>query len=367
MVVSLDDGSITLSSDISGVDRSVDISSKSGLSLSLPTSLLRGGSFVARNSVTIRSNTDIAVFVVILGSSGTGDGYMAIPATSLSKKYFFSMNQNALLSIVSFSDETNINIVSNAGTNINLRSSGLSSSNTNITLARGQVLQIRHSSWVMGYVTSSKPFMFLHGSHGDSAYSRYRASFIDSVFYTDARFFIIPLLYNGTDTVTFCNRKRSLSVTSNLRVSTSSNYVYIGSLKKVSYIRADFQTSCHYIGHGFSVSVSPVTSYSTYCRFLTPYGSNFTHHAAVTVKTAVDDGIKLQNIPNKNDITENHRETITVDGVSYSAIYYTVEAGQYEVYHTSPNVTFGVISYGFGKGANTAYGFPVCFKKSSSP
>ncbi|KAK3108390.1 hypothetical protein FSP39_006942 [Pinctada imbricata] len=363
MVVSLDDGSITLSSDISGVNRSVGISSKSGLSLSLPTSLLRGGSFVARNSVTIRSNTDIAVFVVILGLSGTGDGYMAIPATSLKKKYFFSMNQNAVLSIISFYGETDIHIVSKAGSNINLQSSGLSSSNTNITLARGLVLQIRHSSWVMGYVTGSKPFMFLHGSHGDSAYSRYKASFIDSVFYTDARFFIIPYLYNGTDTVTFCNTNGRLSANSDLRVRKSNNYLYIRGQKKVSYIRADFKTSCHYIGHGFSVSLPPVTSYATYCRFLTPYGRNFTHHATVTIKTLVEDGVKFKNISNKRDVTANHRETIIVDGVSYSAIYYTVEAGQYEVYHTSPNVTFGVISYGFGKGTNTAYGFPVCFKK----
>ncbi|KAK3107172.1 hypothetical protein FSP39_008502 [Pinctada imbricata] len=361
LIVSLDDGTINLTSDEPGVDRIVSITSNKGLTLSLPVTLVKTGSYVGRKTVTVESSIDIAVFVAILGSSGTGDGYMAIPITSLQKKYFFSSNIGIRLSVVSFYENTEIGFTVTVGSAVSLNELGLSS-NSNITMGRGQNLQVQKGGGPMGYVTGSKPFMLLQGSRADSTF-QYITSITDSVFFTAANLYIIPYLYNGTDAITFCNPTGIQSAKSDGKVYSSTNYLLLKYLTKVRYIQTDFPTSCQYIGHGFSITVPSVSSYTTYCRFLTPYQQRFTHHSAVLIKTEYDSEIKFIDIGTGHEVSPDYKEVVTVEGVSYSALYYNIEPGQYEVYNGNPNATLTVISYGFGKGIQAAYGYPVCFKK----
>ncbi|KAK3108072.1 hypothetical protein FSP39_000681 [Pinctada imbricata] len=223
LIVSKGYGQVSLLSDEPGIDRVVNISAINALSLTLPNTLLSNGSYVGRNTVLLTSSTDIAVFVVVL-SPGSGDGYMAIPATSLQTYYFFSMNRYAMLSIVAFYNETLIRFSSDAGTVIDLQSIGLSNT-SDIVLDRGQVLQIKHVSWVMGHVAGSKPFMLLHGSYRDLDFSHNMFSHIDSVTHSDANLFIIPCLLRSNDSVTFCNNPGNDFAISDRHITTFTDYI----------------------------------------------------------------------------------------------------------------------------------------------
>ncbi|KAK3108479.1 hypothetical protein FSP39_008823 [Pinctada imbricata] len=210
LLVSQTNTTVTMRSVVPGVNRTVSFSSSKGTSISLPTTLIRNGSYVGNNTVSLHSDVEIAVFVLLTGLSGTGDGYIAIPRKRLRQRYHFSMNQNGVLSFVSFYDETVITISNSTGQIINLQTVGSSQSNT-ITLQKDEVLQLRFNGFVIGTVEGSKPFMALHGSHLEYFYSNYQTSYIDAISDSEGSVFIIPYLSTTTDSMTICNAMNHLS------------------------------------------------------------------------------------------------------------------------------------------------------------
>ena len=360
-IAAMTTATVKLTSPVPGVNNTITVDPSTGTAVSLPTSLAQKYSIKEYKYVHVESDNNISMTVVEYISNSSSDGYLAIPTNMLGKSYLFTNYNYGIISIVALYDNTHIDITETNGVYL-LSDQGNRRAFLSFELSKLQSYQVRCSSWCMGYVNSSYPISVRYGSRMTSGYSHYGTSYVEGAIlaYPAPVKFIVPMLSNSSSMIVICLAKRNMQIKSSHTLSSylSGHYTYIQQFTFAQFITTNQSAICSYIGHGFSVTIPPVKAYTNYYRFLTPSVTNFTHHAAIMIRSSDKDGVRLDNSHPKFV----RQETVIVDSMSYIVLYLNLTSGQHEITHINPYVEFGVILYGFGDNGRGSYAYPGGFK-----
>ncbi|KAK3099396.1 hypothetical protein FSP39_003769 [Pinctada imbricata] len=366
LVVAVQQAVVQITSEMIGLDDSVVVSDRTGLRMDLPNSLIQGSSFLGSNVVTVTSSSPISLFVVLFSNSGAGDGYIAVPVNRLKTRYFFSNNLRGFISIAAEYD-TSLSVEVLGGIHSSFLYNSTDVGKTlpfNITLRKGEMLQLISIYHVLGEVSASMPFSALTGSYSDASTSMhgYRSSYVESLIDLEDRIFIVPNFSNATQNRVTCISNTSVNaISSGIVKYTNGPYIFIDEFKSATFIKTNTISFCQYFGHGFSISIPGISSYGSYFRYITPTATSYDHHAAVIIESQYESGIYFKEHDSNNSIRVSRTEQTSVEDKDYDVLYYNLGSGQYEISHQDETVRFMVLAYGFGVNVNASYGFPVGF------
>ena len=228
-IVSMTNTTVTLTSQIPGVNRSIFVEQSSGRAEDLPTTLAQTSSSHQNKYVLVESKADISVTVSQSVSGHTSDGYLAIPTKSLSSSYVFMSDAGGVLELAAVSDNTHVSIYADRGIRI-------------LTLDKLQVYQMTCSC--LGYVNASDKVMLIYGAYKTNDYTKYTTSHMEEAFGINNNYFIfiVPKLSMSSDQVVFCETKyyERLTISSDHNKGTfSGDYTYIYQFTTAHYIKSD--------------------------------------------------------------------------------------------------------------------------------
>ena len=355
-IVSLVQTDVTILSPISGVNRTVHVNSSSGLSIDLPSTLIKRKQS-GNNYIKLESSSSISVTALTLVQGYTADGYLSIPSSRLGMLYYFVNNRESVLSFMALNDNTHITVTVTAGLYL-ISPNGTNVKSLSIKLSSLDGYQIKCSDWCCGYVNSSSPISFRYGSY--NSYSDtdflYTTSNTEEAVQvnTSPLAFIVPVFSTSQQGVLCVSSSNMTIQTDNTDAYRQGAYTFIAKFTSAKYVMTNQSASCTYYGHGFSVIIPPISSYINSYRFLTPSLPNFTHHAAIMVLTANKRGIRLD-----SSSPTARQETVSIESQSYSVLYINLTYGQHDITHVKPSINFGVVLYGFMVDGNGSYAYPA--------
>ena len=361
-IVALTRTTVKLTSPVPGVNNTVAVDPSMGAAVNLQNTLVQTSLMKEHKYVHVESDHDISVAVVEYIPGHSSDGYLAIPTNKLGSRYFFTNTNNGRISILALNDNTYVNVTQPYGYKFISDRGNVSS--LSLLLSKLESYQVKCRVPCTGYLHASSAVSLWYGSCRDG-YNNfyYTTSSVEegTLAYQGPSMYIVQVLYISryATNIVECLSDRYMQIKTSHN--TSALYgpsTYISAFKSAQYITTNQSATCTYSGHGFSVSIPPVKAYTNYYRFLTPSVMNFTHRAAIMIRSHDKDGVRLDN-SHPNFLRQ---ETVKVESMSYTVMYLNVTSGQHDITHITPSVDFGVILYGFGVSGTGSYAYPGGFK-----
>ena len=374
LITTMTDTTVTIESPHPGVNRVIKVTAARGATVNLPVSLMLKGSSIDQKGVLIRAPVDISVYVFSQYSSNKGEAYAAIPVNKLGTSYLGSEFNDGFITIIAYGDNTHINITLGYAQSYNGRN--YNAGDTIIVyLAKLNTFQIRTTSYIYNTnITSDKLIAVLSGT---MCYDQYRGSsltycnhMIENIppMRSMGTTFITPPLL-GTNRTYYHSYNNDTSYQIHIHgknvnyTSTWNRYRRRSELSHIPYvfdvanpgIIVQYTINYNKDIFGSKIIIPAISQYSNYYKYITPNVYSFDNYVAFIIRSDHVNGLRFDN---KTVFALNpDLQAIIAENMLYNVISINVQAGQHMTYHTDPNVTFGMVAYGFRAGQ--AYGFPV--------
>lgn len=370
LISSLQDTTVRMKSKFPGVDSVLQVQSDVGAVVSLSSEIVLDGNKREDKGIFIESDHPISVY----GHSGDecceGEGFLAIPVDFWGTEYDIATHINSTVAVVAVEDNTEV-IAKGFWAGV-LFESNYYANGDNITfiLSAGQTAQLQTP---LGYLLgtrlhSNKPIGVISGQYYASpSRSKYNQmiEFIPPAS-SIGKNFIVPPFFNttyltlhyynmGEDNLVTTrgknvNRSSKLQKRGGYMISAGASNPYYGFAEKPVIL-----TATPYTISPFLLFVPSLDQYSNNYKFHTPTKQNLTHYIVLLVKSKDESGITIdgQTIYSKVESLD----ALLINDAIYLVISAEVSTGQHYVTHPDPNVTFGLILYGFDD--TQSYAYPV--------
>lgn len=372
LITAKEDAFVVFESFHPGVNNTYQVSADAGKEVSLPVSVVMDTDGIFRKAVTIRASHPISVHCVIQCDCIAAEGFLVYPKQFLGTKYLLSNSDFANIAIASQHKNTTINLT------VLSSPSYITWKGTNYTendvlrieqVDDYQTFQLSANGYLFGLVESTNPIAVLSGSSSDASMFEPNSvmEYMIPVKNLDFKYIIPNFADSQQETYQFQFQDHKSN-----NVSIPGIDVLRGGATDLFYYAFGNQLPCIAKANEvvmpvvfssyestFMTLVPSKEQYSNDYRFLTPTTSQFRHYFVIIIKAYQINGILID----KNAIQKYQNSMKSVTDVDTSDEYITVTIevtpGFHHIYHTDPDVTFGLILYGYGTSERISYGYPA--------